>query len=278
MDTSEIMQLALELAGQSEVPPDSGIDVPATDVRKVLIGIDVDSGELRMAQERGYDLVISHHPTGGRAHAEFPRVLEKHGDIMRRSGIPEDAIAVAVAALGDDHLDAAHARNYDRLPSVARLLGMPLMCIHNPCDEIGRRMMDETLRNGLPPDPTVQDAVDVLNAIPEFRVALTHIAVRMGRPDNPLGRWAVHHGAGTNGGYPIAKANFDHGVDTVFYIHIEAGNLRRLRQEYGHEGSKNLVVTGHIASDSIGLNAVVRALQERGVRVDRFSGILDTAP
>jgi len=275
MDTDAIMALALELARQTDVPPDSGIDLPAKVVRRVLFGIDIDAGELVLAKEKGYDLVIAHHPTGGGSQVNFPKVLSKHTALLERAGVPRDAAERAVRALFDDHEPAAHARNYDRLPSVAKLLGMPLMAIHNPCDEIGRRVMDENLRASLPPSAKVQDAITVLNRLPEFDRAKTKIVVRMGREENPLGRWVVIHGAGTNGGYPVAKAAFDHGIDTVFYIHIDPGHLRRLRDEYGREGPKNLVVTGHIASDSIGINVLVRELRKRGLTVDCISGVLD---
>jgi len=80
---------------------------------------------------------------------------------------------------------------------------------------------------------------------------------------------------GRDSRYPVAKAAFDHGIDTVFYIHIDAGHLRRLREEYGRGGPKNLVVTGHIASDSIGINVLIRELRKRGVTVDAFGGVLD---
>lgn len=275
MDTDAIMAVALELARQTDVPPDSGIDLPAKDVRRVLFGIDIDAGELLLAKEKGYDLVIAHHPTGGGSQVNFPKVLAKHAVLLERAGVPRDAAERAVRALFDDHEPAAHARNYDRLPSVAKLLGMPLMAIHNPCDEIGRQVMDENLRASLPPSAKVRDAIAVLNRLPEFDRAQTKIVVRMGREENPLGRWVVIHGAGTNGGYPVAKAAFDHGIDTVFYIHIDPGHLRRLRDEYGREGSKTLVVTGHIASDSIGINVLVRELRKRGLTVDCISGVLD---
>src|SRR5438093_252540 len=119
------------------------------------------------------------------------------------------------------------------------------------------------------------EAIDTLYAIPEFHAAKTRIAVRMGKIDNPLGKWAVHHGAGTNGGLPVARAAFEHSIDTVLYIHIDAGALRRLWELFGREGSKNLVVTGHVASDSIGINELVRELRTRGLRVDTYSGIVD---
>src|SRR5438876_892277 len=169
----------------------------------------------------------------------------------------------------------SRARWIPKTSWTSRLLGIGLMCIHNPCDEIGRRVMDETLRAGLRSSPRVRDAIDVLYSIPEFQAAKTRIVLRMGKIDNSLGKWAVHHGAGTNGGVPIARAAYEHGIDTVFYIHIDAGALRRLWELYGREGSKNLVVTGHLASDSIGINALVRELRARRVRVDTYSGIVD---
>lgn len=275
MDTQEILDLALALARQSEVPSDTTINVPAMDVKKVLIGIDVEGADLRMAKDLGYDLVIAHHPTGGSAVLGFPKVLAKHGDILVRHGVPRDVAEAAVREMQEEHEPQAHAENYDYLPSIARLLGIGLMCIHNPCDEIGRRVLDETLRARLPPNPSVRDAIDVLYSIPEFQAAATRIVLRMGNLDHPIGKWAVHHGAGTNGGVPIARAAFENGIDTVFYIHIDAGALRRLWETYGREGPKNLVVTGHVASDSIGLNALVRELRARGLRVDTYSGIVD---
>src|SRR3989449_75610 len=275
MDTQDILDVALRLASQSEIPADTTINVPARNARRALFGIDVEAADLLMAKEKGYDVVIAHHPTGGSATLDFPKVLVKHADILTRHGVPRAVADAAVREMQEEREPRAHAENYDRLPSIARLIGIGLMCIHNPCDEIGRRVMDETLRAKLKPDPRVRDAIDTLYGIPEFQAAKTRIAVRMGKIDNPLGKWAVHHGAGTNGGVPVARAAFEHGIDTVFYIHIDAGALRRLWELFGREGSKNLVVTGHVASDSIGINALVRELRKRGLRVDTYSGIVD---
>ena len=275
MDTQEILDLSLTLAKQSEVPADTTINVPARNVKRALFGIDADAADLVMAKENGYDLVIAHHPTGGSAVLEFPKVLSKHADILKKHGVPGPIADAAVHEMQEDREVRAHAENYDRLPSIARMLGIGLMCIHNPCDEIGRRVMDETLRAHVGAGARVRDAIDVLNGIPEFKAARTRILVRMGKLENPLGKWAVHHGAGTNGGVPVARAAFEHGIDTVFYIHIDAGALRRLWELFGRDGPKNLVVSGHVASDSIGINALVREMRSRGVRVDTYSGIVD---
>ena len=214
MDTQDILDAALRLAKQSEIPSDTTINVPAKNVRRALFGIDVEAADLWIAKEKGYDVVIAHHPTGGSAALDFPKVLVKHADILARHGVPRPIADAAVREMQEDREPRAHAENYDRLPSIARLIGIGLMCIHNPCDEIGRRVMDETLRAKLKPNPRVRDAIDTLYTIPEFQAAKTRIAVRVGKIDNSLGKWAVHHGAGTNGGLPVARAAFEHGIDT----------------------------------------------------------------
>ena len=71
------------------------------------------------------------------------------------------------------------------------------------------------------------------------------------------------HAAGVNGGYPVANALFENGVDTVVYIHLfseEQGD--RLREE--NKGS--LILTGHYGSDSLGINPLVDDLEQRGHR------------
>src|SRR3990170_2500068 len=86
-----------------------------------------------------------------------------------------------------------------------------------PGGERGGGERPETLRAHLPPNPKIAYAISVLNRLPELQKAMTKIVVRLGREDNPLGKWVVIHGAGTNGGDPVAQAAYDHGIDTVFY-------------------------------------------------------------
>src|SRR5207245_9176541 len=84
MDTQDILDAALRLAKQSEIPSDTTINVPAKNVRRALFGIDVEAADLLMAKEKGYEVVIAHHPTGGSAALDFPKVLVKHEDILAR--------------------------------------------------------------------------------------------------------------------------------------------------------------------------------------------------
>jgi len=150
----------------------------------------------------------------------------------------------------------------------ARALKMPLVNIHQPCDEYIRQMILRTIKSGKP--EYVADIVSLVSKIPEFRHAATKVQVKLGSEKNKAGRWALVVAAGTNGGYHVAKAYLQHGVSTVIYLHVDFGDLMKMREE-GLNG--NLVVMGHLAGDSIGLNGLAELLEDLGIETIRI-GIL----
>ncbi len=272
MNTERLMEIALEMAGLEELPADSAVHRPGKEIDHALFGIDLRAAELVIASAKGYDVAISHHPVGGSATLRFHRVLRRHVDQMIAAGVPPDVAEATMRPIIEQRRIINATGNYDHDPSVARLLGIPYVNIHTPLDEIGRRRMADEVA-GLALGATVGELVDQFYAaFGEFRNAATEIEVRIGDPGNPIGRAVVSHGAGTNGGYPVAKAYFDHGIDTVIYIHCRPADAEQLAEAYG--ATKNLIVTGHIASDSLGINPYIDRLRAEGMTVDTFSGIL----
>ena len=266
MNTHDILKLALNMAGLTNVPADTAIYCPGEGIRRVLVGIDVEGPELLLAKEQGFDLALAHHPAGGTAVLRMDEVFALHVGLMVRAGVPEDVAQAAVEEKLHEDRILGQIRNYDRLPSLARMLGIAYMNIHTPLDEIGRRRMAEAAAE-LACEATVTDLIArFCLRFGEFRHALTEIQCPVGNLSNRLGRVAVAHGAGTNGGYPVAKAYFDHGVDTVVYIHCQPAAARQLAREFGSRG-KNLVITGHIASDCVGINPFLDELRHRGLEV-----------
>ncbi len=272
MNTDEIMNLALELAGLEDVPEDSSIYVPGSNIRKVLFGIDAGVSELLLAKESSYDAVIAHHPQGETAVTDFHQVFKRHIGQMISVGIPrveaEEAVEEKIQRLEVQ----GHTRNYAHAVDAAKLLKMPYMNIHTPLDEVGRKIMSEQIEGKIGAESTVQDVVATLKELPEFRNALTDIEIRLGNGENRAGKVVVSHGAGTNGGYEVAKKYFKHGIGTLVYIHISPGDLERLRAEV----RGNLIVTGHIASDSVGINPFIHELEDRHVSVTRIGIVPDS--
>jgi len=65
---------------------------PNKEVRRVLVGIDIDTSEILLAKELGrngkeIDLVISHHPAGY-AYANFYEVMHLQEDLLAKIGVP----------------------------------------------------------------------------------------------------------------------------------------------------------------------------------------------
>ncbi|UCC33384.1 MAG: hypothetical protein JSW53_06370 [Candidatus Bathyarchaeota archaeon] len=266
MNTEEIMDLALKLAALEDVPEDSAIYVRGDNIRSILFGIDAGVPELLLAKRYGYDAVIAHHPQGGTAITDFYQVFKKHVKQMVAAGVPlKSAEMVVEKKLRELEMDA-HMRNYDHAVDVAGLLEMPFMNIHTPLDEVGRRIMIEKINSKIREDSTLQDVVSALKELPEFRNAATEIKIRLGSAADPAGKVVVSHGAGTNGGYEIAKAYFEYGVGTVVYIHLRSGDLEKLKAEKKGQ----LIVTGHIASDSVGMNPLIYELEKRHVSVEKI--------
>ena len=266
MNTEEIMQLSLNLSGLKEVPEDSAIYVSGGDIERILFGIDAGVSELLLARQLGCDAVITHHPQGETAVINFFQVFKRHIQQMVAAGIPLKEAEKAVRKRLEELEVEAHARNYGLAVDVAKLLNMPYMNIHTPLDEVGRKTMSEKINSRIRKDSTVQDVVCALKELSEFKNAVTEIKIRLGKAESPAGKVVVSHGAGTNGGYEIAKTYFKHGIGTIVYIHIRPGDLDKLKAEK----NGNLIVTGHIASDSVGINPLILELEKRDISVTRI--------
>jgi putative NIF3 family GTP cyclohydrolase 1 type 2 len=267
VDTERIMKVGLELAGWKKMPADSAVHVKGRNIRKVLMAIDVGTAELMLARQLGCDAVIAHHPIGV-ASVNFYKVFDRHVDFMVEHGVPKQVARQAVVKLKERVETRNHADIYSDVVGAAKALSMPLVNIHQPCDEYMRQVILQAIRSSRM--EYVSDIVRSISKIPEFRRAATRVQVRLGSEKNRAGRWALVVAAGANGGYYVASAYFKHGVSTVIYLHVDYGDLTKMRED-GLGG--NLVVMGHLAGDSIGLNGLADRLEGLGVETVRV-GIL----
>lgn len=274
MDSSELMGVALEQAGLDAIPADSGIHIPGTGFKRALFGVDLEVGELLWAREAGFDVVVAHHPVGdGGASVTFTEVMWRQVDQMREEGIGEPLARAAVAERVATVHRRRHQANHNRVLDTARLIGMPLLNIHLPPDIVSRLFVQDLVRRTVGPETTVAELLAALNEVPEMERSLVKPEQWIGDPDNLAGRCVVAMAGGTNGGYPVFRAYYAAGVQTILAMHIDEGDFSRLRAELGDD--RNFVVTGHMPSDSIGINRLIWALEDRGLECVRTSGIID---
>ncbi len=260
------MELSLKISGIKKTPEDSAIYVSGDKIKKILFCIDVGIPELLLAKKLECDAVIAHHPVGGTAAIHFHEVFKRHIQQMIDAGVPEDKAENAVKKRLEELEVEAHTRNYAQVIDAAKLFEKPFMNIHTPLDEVGRQIMSKQITKRTNKNSTLKDVVEALEELNEFKNALTKIKIRLGKPENKAGKIVVSHGAGTNGGYEIAKTYFEHGINTVIYIHIGVSDLAKLKAE----NKGNLIITGHIASDSVGINPLIKELEKRNIIVEKI--------
>lgn len=154
---------------------------------------------------------------------------------------------------------------------MARRLDISLMNIHQPCDEIGRRILQSVV-DRLSENRSIGELVARYNEIVEIKESASPVELVCGNSQNKIGKAIVIHGAGTNGGYPVANALFNHGVNTVVYIHL-LPHQKADRERLMRENKGNLIITGHYPSDAIGINPLIKELVRRGLEVRRCNNL-----
>ena len=274
MNLQEILEWSARMAGCDTVPSDSQVYVEApSDVHRVLFGVDISLAEILWAQQNGFDAVIAHHPLGDRTRTSFSELVRtRQVEQMTAEGITREVAESAISARLEAIARRTHMSNVNAIVDSARLFGMPLCNVHLACDIITRNAMIDMLGRHRSDDATVADCLRWFDDFPEYAHGHARPEAWLGSPANALGRWTVAIAGGTNGGFPVFSEYFRAGVDTIFAMHIDEGELQRLRASA--QPDETLVVTGHMTSDSIGINAVIAGLEERGIEVVRTGGVV----
>ncbi|HHL39604.1 MAG TPA: NGG1p interacting factor NIF3 [Deltaproteobacteria bacterium] len=244
---------------------------PEGEVRRVMVGIDVEVGEVLLADRLGgkgtpVDLIIAHHPEG-RPMARLYDVMDMQAGILNRYGVP---INVA-ESLMSDRIKEVERRlmpaNHTRAVDAAKLLGIPMMCIHTPSDNAVTDYLQRLFDDATP--RYVSDVVDTLRDIPEYRAAMEEAVgpkVVVGSARRRAGKVFVDMTGGTGGSKKAFEKLSQAGVGTVVGMHI--GEEHRKEAEKHHI---NVVLAGHISSDNLGLNLLLDYVLD-GVDVVACSG------
>ena len=228
---------------------------PATEVRKALVGIDMEVAEVLLAhtlnrdRAAGIDLVLAHHPQGV-ALAQLPDVMRLQSDMLAAHGVN---IAVA-EQLMDKRIDEVGRRvlpgNHNRAVDAARLLGLPMMCVHTPADNCVNTYLAALFEREKP--SRLKDLIALLKTIPEYRAGVRRMAgprIVSGSENGHCGRISMEMTGGTEGARTIYEQYASSGVSTIVGMHISEEALENAKKAH-----LNIVLAGHISSDTLGLN------------------------
>ncbi|MCL2605098.1 MAG: Nif3-like dinuclear metal center hexameric protein [Defluviitaleaceae bacterium] len=271
MNTQELMDIALQAAGLDKMPVDSDIMVPGENIKKVLMGVDMDTAEIMLGKQLGYDCVISHHPRN--TNKDMLDLLHTHIFNLEKLGVPRNKGQKLLAARKKELSFNQHVSNSRRSESAAKLLNMPYMCIHTPADIISQGMVQAFLdeRFAGKPDTTVQEIVDALDEMPEYKNAHRKPVIRAGGKESYAGKIYVLMAGLTGPGAAILKEYFEAGVGTLVLMHIPEKDAKEVEEQ----GIGNVIVAGHMSSDSFGMNKIAKLWAEKGVETTMMSGVIE---
>lgn len=268
LNTEELMKIGLDLAGWKKLPSDSAVHVKGTNIKKVFVSIDVSPFDIYFAKTLGCDCVLTHHPIGKSA-VSFHKVFDRHMTYMLEKGVKKKLAISLVKDLKYKAYLKSHSLIYNDVISTAEILKMPLLNIHQPLDEYMRKIILFKLAKSKL--KTISDLIEAIEEITEFKKALTRVIICNGKVSNEIGNWVLVIAAGSNGGYDIARTYYENNVSTVIYLHIDYNELNKVKKD---KTCKNLVILGHLAGDSIGMNKICKELEKREIVVFK-RGLID---
>lgn len=247
---------------------------PAIEVNTILCGIDMETSEILLAdrlKQKGHniDLVLAHHPEGIAAAGLF-EVMRVQADMLEKAGVPinvgEGIMASRISEVKRRYLPMNHQRAVD----AARLLDIPFMCVHSPTDNLVQNYLENTLKAA--DYSTLEDLLQVLKSIPEYRQAHMLKAgpeIIVGNRSRRTGRVFIKMTGGTVGSEQAYEKLVQAGIGTIICMHMPDKH-RSLAKEH----NLNVIISGHMASDSLGMNLFLDELEKRGVSIIPCSGLI----
>ncbi len=247
---------------------------PRAEVKRMMVGVDIEVGEVLLADRlaekgRPVDLIMAHHPEG-KALAGLHYVMHLQEDILARYGVPINIAEGIMASRISEVKRGLMPVNHNRAIDAAKILNIALMSAHTVADNQVTGFLQELFDREQP--RTLGDILKLLKEIPEYDKAARHDAgpdIVLGSKEKRAGKVLVDMTGGTGGpetAYPkLAQA----GIGTIVSMHISEKNRKEAEKSH-----VNVVIAGHIASDSLGMNLLLDGIEKKGVEVVPCSGII----
>lgn len=237
---------------------------PQRDIRRILVGIDMESAEVVMADQLSLkgdeiDLILAHHPEGC-ALAGLYDVMQMQIDFLKNTGIKESIAKKFMQSRIDEVTRKLHSANHTRSVDAAKLLDIPMMCCHTPADNHVTKYL-QTIMNRIKPK-TLKHVVDLLMKEPEYIDATYNKAgpsILIGKETDLAGRIFVDMTGGTEGSAKIFGRMSQLGINTLLGMHYSEAHYKSIKAEH-----IQVVNAGHMASDNLGMNLLLDKLEKKG--------------
>jgi putative NIF3 family GTP cyclohydrolase 1 type 2 len=250
------------------------VDDGRKNITRVLAGIDIGEAEILLASQLGerdkkIDLVISHHPVG-KSLADLHSVMDIQVAILEKAGMPVHAAEKIMEDRIQEVSRSLHPVNHYRIIDLAKLLQVNLMNIHTVTDNLVKNFLRDYLNKIKP--RLIGDLIDCLMEIPEYQEAKRRGAgpcIFSGDLRHRVGTFVLEMTGGTEPSEKIYREMSNFGISTIVGMH-----MKDKTRESAVENYLNVVVAGHIASDSLGMNLFLDEIEKKGVEIVPCGGLI----
>lgn len=239
-------------------------------IKKILAGIDMEGDEIFLAEKLGVDLVLAHHPRG-KALASLADVMHLQAEIYAQYGVPINIAEAIQKSRIEEVARGVNPVNHYRPIDITRLLKISYINVHTPCDNLVANFLKKKITAAKP--EYVGEILKLLKEIPEYKEAIKQGAgprLFAGHPDNHCGKVAVTEiTGGTEPSAKIYEKLAQAGVGTIIGMHQSEEHKKEA--EAAHI---NVIIAGHMSSDSIGMNLFLDELEKKGIEIIPCSGLI----
>ncbi|MDW7739418.1 MAG: NGG1p interacting factor NIF3 [Bacillota bacterium] len=247
---------------------------PDAEVKRMMVGVDIEVGEVLLAdrlagKDKQIDLIMAHHPEG-KALADLHYVMHLQEDILARFGVPINVAESILSSRISEVKRGLMPVNHNRAIDAAKILGIAMMCAHTVADNQVTAFL-QTMFDREKPD-TLIDVLKLLKEVPEYAEAVKSSVgpnIILGAKERRAGKVLVDMTGGTSGSEDAYAKLSQAGIGTIVGMHMS--DKHRKQAEENHI---NVVIAGHIASDSLGMNLLLDGLEKQGIDIIPCSGLI----
>ncbi len=247
---------------------------PDANVKRLMVGVDIEVGEVMLAERLGekgkpVDLIMTHHPEG-KALARLHDVMHLQEDIMARYGVPINVAESIMSSRISEVKRGLMPINHNRAVDAAKILEIAMLSAHTVADNQVANFLQELFDNEEP--RTLGDVLKLLKDIPEYAEATGQGAgpdIILGSKERRAGKILVDMTGGTSGSENAYAKLSQAGIGTIVGMHMS--DKHRKQAEKSHV---NVIIAGHIASDSVGMNLLLDGIEKQGVEIIPCSGLI----
>ena len=241
------------------------------EIKRVLVGIDIEPAEILLAKEiEDIDLIISHHPLG-KGLANLHEVMELQCDVLNQYGVPINVAEGLMKERIEEVARGLNRENHQRTVDTAKILGFNLMCLHTTCDNLAARFLKDKIEKEK--FERIEDLMKFLKEILEYKEATKFGAgpkIFVGSEENRCGKISVAEiTGGTEPGPKIYEKMAQAGIGTILGMHMREENKKE-----AEAANINVVIAGHMSSDSLGVNLFLDELEKKGIEIIPCSGLI----